>query len=166
MQTPTAIASTVPPARGRRTRSARAMATRSAPPTMIRAAPTATGEAAGPSACAVPVVPKQTAARRTCRRALMVHLFHNQPTPVKCRAAGPESRIRRELLQPPPRDVDAAHEPHPRPRDPVGHECPDRRRARRLPRPPRVRDDGYHRRAVVHEQLVEPHRERVEVVAR
>ena len=35
----------------------------------IRAAPTATGDAAGPMACAVPVVPKQTAARSTWRRA-------------------------------------------------------------------------------------------------
>src|SRR5919108_437069 len=69
---------TLPRARGRRPSTSRATATSSAPPNTIRAAPTATGDAAGPMAWAVPVVPKQTAARRTWRRGRMVvHLFHN-----------------------------------------------------------------------------------------
>src|ERR1700750_2355878 len=55
--------------RGISIRSRRAISTRRAPPITIRAAPTATGDAAGPMACAVPVVPKQTAARSTWRRA-------------------------------------------------------------------------------------------------
>src|SRR3954466_945676 len=75
---------TVAPNRGNRSCIVRAIATSSAPPSTIRAAPTATGDAVGPIACAVPVVPKHTAARRTCRRGLMVHLFHNQLARVKC----------------------------------------------------------------------------------
>src|SRR3954454_2406643 len=92
MQTPTAMPATVAPRGGMRSRIARAIATSSAPPTTIRAAPTATGDALGPIACAVPVVPKQTAARRTCRRAGIVGLLNNSSD--SSRAAG---RITREL---------------------------------------------------------------------
>src|SRR5215210_7091008 len=74
----TATPSTVAPGRGIRTPSARAIATSSAPPTTIRAAPTATGDALGPIAWTVPVVPKQMAAVRTWARGPnMVDLFHN-----------------------------------------------------------------------------------------
>src|SRR4051794_11662921 len=138
--------STVASTRGTRMPMTRAITTSSAPPSTILAAPTATGDAAGPSACAVPVVPKQTAARRTCARALMVHLFHNPYGYVKGRRRTPHSGAGRELVEPPPRDVEPPHEPHPRPRHRVGEERPDRRRTRRLPRPARVRDHGQHRR--------------------
>src|SRR5205085_2566870 len=47
------------------------------PPITTRAAPTDTGESpAGPSACAVPVVPKRRAATRTYSRAIS-QLLHN-----------------------------------------------------------------------------------------
>src|SRR5215213_9657857 len=45
---------------------------RSTPPTAIRAAPTVTGAASGPSAWAVPVVPKRTALRRTSTRGIVL----------------------------------------------------------------------------------------------
>src|SRR5829696_8878820 len=88
--TPAAPASTAPRAhtgpRPRRTTSANS--TSSAPPHAIRAAPTAAGSMpSGPSACAVPVVPKQRAARRIWRRATG-RLFHNSTTRAMpdCRA--------------------------------------------------------------------------------
>src|SRR4051794_33851102 len=183
MQTPTAMPATVAPRGGIRSRIARAIATSSAPPTTIRAAPTATGDALGPIACAVPVVPKQTAASRTCRRADIVGLLNNASDPSRAAAptrgkltgtitgnfAGVLTRsgaARREPLEPPPRDVDPAHEPHTVLRARMGDERPDRRGARRLPRPPCVRDHRHHRRPLVGEQLVEADDERVEVVAR
>src|SRR5829696_9168767 len=49
---------------------ARATSSSRAPPMAIREAPTVSGAASGPSAWAVPVVPKQTAARRTRRRGI------------------------------------------------------------------------------------------------
>src|SRR3954447_20114177 len=183
MHTPTAMPATVAPRGGMRSRSARAITTSSAPPTTIRAAPTATGEALGPIACAVPVVPKHTAARRTCRRGAIVGLLNNHAEPS--RAAAPmrgkltgaitgnfpgvlarSGGARRKPLEPPPRDVEPAHEPHAVLRARVRDERPDRRRPRRLARPPRVRDHGHHRRTAVGEQLVEADDERVEVVAR
>src|SRR5690349_11283858 len=91
MQTPTAMPATVALRRGMRSPNARAIATRSAPPITIRAAPTATGDALGPIACAVPVVPKQTAARRTWRRAGIVGLLNNRPPRVKAEAVGATS---------------------------------------------------------------------------
>jgi hypothetical protein len=48
----------------------------------MRAAPTAAGGASGPSACAVPVVPKQTAARRTSERAFMSRRIVPQYVPT------------------------------------------------------------------------------------
>src|SRR5918998_5867252 len=72
---------------------ARATRSRSAPPTAIRTAPTVTGAASGPSAWAVPVVPKHTALRRTRRRAMTgAELFHNSPryaTPTFAGASAP-----------------------------------------------------------------------------
>src|SRR3954454_19792736 len=183
MQTPTAMPATVAPRGGMRSRIARAIATSSAPPTTIRAAPTATGDALGPIACAVPVVPKQTAARRTCMRAGIVGLLNNSSEPS--RAAAPirgkltgtitgnfpgvlarSGAARREALEPPPRDVEPAHEPHTLLRAGMRDESADRRGPRRLPRPPRMRDHRHHRRALVGEQLVEADDKRVEVVAR
>src|SRR3954469_17663945 len=57
----------------------------------IRAAPTVSGDASGPSAWAVPVVPKSTAARRTFARAwdLTRGLFHNRAR--EPRATGPQA---------------------------------------------------------------------------
>src|SRR3954447_3259696 len=156
MQTPTAMPATVAPRGGMRSRIARAIPTSSAPPTTIRTAPTATGDALGPIAWAVPVVAKQRAARRTCTRAGIVGLLNNHAA---------RSSARRELLEPPARDVEPAHEPHAGLLARGREDRPDRRRAGRLPRPPRVRDDGHHRRTVVGEQLVEADDERVEVVA-
>src|SRR6185295_8008110 len=49
---------------------ARATRRRSAPPITMRAPPTLVGAASGPSAWAVPVVPKQTAAGRTSTLAM------------------------------------------------------------------------------------------------
>src|SRR3954463_2561874 len=132
MQTPIAMPATVAPRGGMRSRIAPAIATSSAPPTTIRAAPTATGDALGPIACAVPVVPKQTAARRTCRRAGIVGLLNNNGRASRPprHAAGDACEVdgiirrqlltrldgdasgRREPLEPPPRDVEPAHEPH------------------------------------------------------
>src|SRR3954466_7982264 len=62
---------------GRRTRRARATTTSRRPPKTMWAAPTATGDPPGPIACAVPVVPKHVAARRTWRRAGIVGLLNN-----------------------------------------------------------------------------------------
>src|SRR3954447_2218674 len=183
MQTPIAMPATVAPRRAIRRCSARAIATSRAPPTTTRAAPTATGDALGPIACAVPVVPKQTAARRTCRRAGIVGLLNNlsqtsrAAAPMRGKFTGtiagnfpgvsPRSgAARREPLEPPPRDVEPAHEPHAVLRPRMRDERPDRRGPRRLARPPRVRDHGHHRRTAVGEQLVEADDERVEVVAR
>src|SRR3954454_9539639 len=75
---------TVAPNRGNRSCIVRAIATSSAPPSTIRAAPTATGDAVGPIACAVPVVPKHTAATRTCRLGLLVYFFHNEHAALRC----------------------------------------------------------------------------------
>ena len=52
----------------------------SSPPTATRAAPTVAGDASGPRACAVPVVPNRTAERRTRTRAFVIvigALFNN-----------------------------------------------------------------------------------------
>src|SRR5689334_14662938 len=75
-----------------RTPITRATTTSSIPPSTMRDAPTATGDALGPIACAVPVVPKHTAATRTMARdPSMVHLFHN-PTLRTSAAARPPDR--------------------------------------------------------------------------
>src|ERR1700750_637852 len=94
MQTPTAIPATVALLLGMPTFIARAIATSSAPPTTIRAAPTATGDAPGPIAWAVPVVPKQTAARRTWRRAGIVGLLNN----LLCPSSGVGGELPRTAL--------------------------------------------------------------------
>src|SRR5215208_16560 len=61
---------------------ARATRRRSAPPIAMRAAPTVMGAASGPSAWAVPVVPKHTAERRTSSRAVIAGRLLNNSTLV------------------------------------------------------------------------------------
>ena len=86
------------PTRGRRTRRPRATSTSRSPPKTIRAAPTATGDAPGPIACAVPVVPKQMAARRTWRRAGIVYLLNNL-LPTGSLSTAERRRARRPALR-------------------------------------------------------------------
>src|SRR5690349_12593910 len=70
-----------------------------AAPTITRAAPTATGDASGPSARAVPVVPKATAARRTSIRAMFgadcstIPLLHQGEPDVVARDRAEEHRV-------------------------------------------------------------------------
>ena len=77
--------------------SARAISHSSSAPTTIRTAPTLVGAPPGPSAWAVPEVPKQTAARRTWARAaeasdgMTLRLFHNLPQDARNRSTSATS---------------------------------------------------------------------------
>src|SRR5690554_7264295 len=67
----------MPPARENFARASQATRASAPPPTAIRTAPTERAEApSGPNSCAVPVVPKQIAARRTKRTWRIRPSFH------------------------------------------------------------------------------------------
>src|SRR5438874_12698064 len=74
--------------------------------------------------------------------------------------------LRRVVVEPPARDVLAPHEPDARELESVLEEVAHGRRTRSLTAPARVHGNRHQARTLLAQQLVEPERQRVQVVAR